>query len=98
MNTFMILSSCEILSAGEDGTLRNLNFAIEGQNSELSQKIILQKLGLHRRHATLPNIIGIDLTESKKRDWADIVTIHQNHSNAYLWRFKYFNNSFIVDC
>ncbi len=78
-----------MLSAGSDGTFRLFNFALEAQNRELSQKPILKKIGLQRRNERLPLITGFDCCESRKRDWSDVATIHKNHSNAYLWRFKY---------
>ena len=81
-------TSCEILSAGSDGTLRLFNTAIEVQNRELSQNTILKKLGMQRRNERLPVTIGFDFSETRQRDWGDLVTIHKNHANAYVWKFK----------
>lgn len=80
--------SCEMLSAGADGAFRLFNFAVESQNREMSQKPILKKLGLNRRNERLPEMTGFDFCETRQRDWADIVSIHKNHSNTYLWRLK----------
>lgn len=52
------ISSCELLSAGVDNTFRLFNFALEAQNRELTQKPMLKKLGIQRRHEKLPSIIG----------------------------------------
>ena len=46
----MSCTSCVILSAGSDNTLRFFNTAVEAQNSEFSQKTMLKTLGLSRRH------------------------------------------------
>ena len=81
-------TSCEIVSAGSDGTLRLFNTAIEVQNRELSQNTILKKLGMQRRNERLPVTIGFDFSETRQRDWGDLVTIHKNHANVYVWKFK----------
>ena len=79
--------SCEILSAGSDGSLRVFNTALEAQNKELSQGTILKKLGLRRRGQRLPVTTGFDFSEARQKDWANVATIHKNHSNTYLWKF-----------
>jgi U3 small nucleolar RNA-associated protein 21 len=79
--------SCEILSAGSDGSLRVFNTALEAQNKELSQGAILKKLGLRRRGQRLPVTTGFDFSEARQKDWANVATIHKNHSNTYLWKF-----------
>ena len=81
-------TSCEIVSAGSDGTVRLFNTAIEVQNRELSQNTILKKMGLRRRNERLPVAVGFDFSEARQRDWGDMVTIHRNHANAYVWRFR----------
>ena len=81
-------TSCEILSSGSDGSLRLFNTAIEAQNRELSQKPILQKLGLLRRNQRLPRIVDMDFSETRARDWANCITAHDGHSSAYLWKYK----------
>ena len=81
--------SCELISASNDGTLRLFNTAIENQNRELSQKPILKKLGLLRRHERLPECINFDFCETRQRDWGNLVTIHYNHEYAYVWKFKH---------
>lgn len=81
--------SCEMISAGSDCTLRLFNTAIESQNRELSQKPILKKQGLLRRNERLPECVGFDFTETKQRDWGNLVSIHKDHMNAYVWKFKH---------
>ena len=81
--------SCEIVSAGVDGTVRLLNTAIESQNREMSQKPILKKLGLQRRNERLPPVLDFDFSETRARDWGNMVTIHRGHANAYVWRYKH---------
>lgn len=81
--------SCEMISAGSDGTLRLFNTALETQNREMSQKPILRKLGFQRRNERLPECIGFDFSETRQRDWGDMVTVHRNHCNTYVWRFKH---------
>jgi len=81
--------SCEMISAGTDGTLRLFNTAIETQNRELSQKPILKKLGLQRRNERLPPCTSFDFSETRQRDWGNLVSIHQDHANTYVWKFKH---------
>ena len=81
--------SCEMVSAGSDGTLRLFNTAIESQNREMSQKPILKKLGLSRRNERLPVVADFDFSETRQKDWGNLVTIHHHHANAYLWRYKH---------
>lgn len=80
--------SCELLSCGSDGTIRLFNTAIDAQNRALSQKPILKKLGMVRRSERLAVCTGMDFSEARQRDWSNLVTIHKNHSNAYLWNYK----------
>jgi U3 small nucleolar RNA-associated protein 21 len=80
--------SCDIVSAGSDGTLRLFNHAREVQNMEYSQKQLLKKLGVRYRNASLPPIRNFALCETRGRDWGTIVTIHDGHSDAYVWKHK----------
>ena len=91
-----------MLSAGTDQTFRLFNFALEQQNRELSQQPILKKLGLQKRQEKLPIVTGgyilecarsvivsdFSFSETRQRDWGDVVTAHQNHANVYVWRFR----------
>ena len=80
--------SCQILSAGQDQAFRLFNYAVESQNREISQKPMLKRLGYNKRQQKLPLMINFAHCETRSNDWDDIVSIHQNHCNAYLWRLK----------
>ena len=81
--------SCELISAGSDGTLRLFNSAIESQNREFSQKPALKRYGMVRRNEKLPVVIDFDFVETRQRDWGNLITAHKNHSNVYVWRYKH---------
>lgn len=38
---------------------------------------------------------GFDFCETRQYEWSDVATIHQNHSNTYLWRFR-FESIFVI--
>lgn len=87
-------TSCEILSCGAggpagDSSFRVFNTAIEAQNREVSQKPMLKQLGMQRRNEQLPPMLSFDLCETRQRDWSNVVSIHQNHSVAYLWKYSH---------
>jgi U3 small nucleolar RNA-associated protein 21 len=75
-----------LLSAGSDNTFRFFNTAVETQNIEMSQKVILKKVGLLHRSERLSRVIGFDSCETRRRDWGDIVTIHSQSCSAYVWK------------
>jgi hypothetical protein len=64
---------------------------------QFSQKKLLQKLHVPKldegtgnedaryRHG-LPAIMSFAMSESKNRDWGTIVTIHDSHAQAYVWK------------
>ena len=81
--------SCEMISAGTDGTLRLFNTAIEAQNRELSQKPILKKLGLQRRNERLSPCTAFDFCETRQRDWGNMVSIHKDTASAFVWKYKH---------
>ena len=81
--------SCELISVGVDGTVRLFNTAVESQNREMSQKPLLKKLGLFRRNERLSQCIGFDFSETRQRDWGNMVTIHQSDARAYVWRNRH---------
>lgn len=80
--------SCEIVSCGSGGDIRLINTGRESQNRQMSQKAILKKLGYDRRRALLPPAIGVDFSETREKDWGNMVSIHKNHSNAYTWKYR----------
>ena len=42
-------------------------------------------LGLDKSELLLKEIIGLARNDTKSRDWGDLVTIHKDHSMAYVW-------------
>ena len=82
-------TSCELISAGSDGTLRYFNSALESQNREFSQNPILKHFGMHRRNQRLPMVTSFDFVETRQRDWGNLVTSHHNHSNVYVWKYTH---------
>lgn len=82
-------ASCEMLCTGQDGSLRLLNSVLPEHSREMSQKTILKRLGMQRKNERLPPIIDFDFSETRQRDWGNIVTCHRNHSSAYVWRHKH---------
>ncbi|KAL3799459.1 hypothetical protein HJC23_013914 [Cyclotella cryptica] len=91
-------SSCQILSCGGSGdlSLRVFSSARSNLDKEYSQGAGLErkakkfgKLGPEgRAELLLPEIIGLATSESRSRDWGDLVTIHRNHAMAYVWSTK----------
>jgi U3 small nucleolar RNA-associated protein 21 len=54
----------------------------------MSQKPLLKKLGLSRRGERLPDCIDFDFCETRQRDWGNLASIHKDHPDAYVWKFK----------
>jgi len=84
-------SACQILSSGgPDRTLRIFSTARSVLDKEYSQGAGLEKkarqLGLdNTAELLLPPLTDLALCEARSRDWGDLVTIHENHSFAYVW-------------
>lgn len=84
-------SSCQILSSGgPDRTLRVFSTARTVLDKEYSQGQGMEKrarmLGLESRaELLLPPLRAMAMSEARSRDWGDLVTIHQDHSFAYVW-------------
>lgn len=89
-------ASCQILSCGGQGdnSLRVFSTARSVLDREYSQGKGLEKkareLGLENGKADLllKEIIGVAYSETKSRDWGDLVTIHKDHAIAYVWSTK----------
>ena len=88
-------ASCQILSCGGkgDSSLRIFSTARSVLDREFSQgKGLLKKsrdFGLEdKSEILLKPIIGMAMCETKSRDWGDLVTIHKDHSFAYVWSTK----------
>jgi len=87
-------SVCQILSSGgPDRTLRVFSTARSVLDKEYSQGKGLEKrakkLGMEdKAELLLPPLTNMALADSRSRDWGDLVTIHQDHSFAYVWSTK----------
>ncbi|GLD95882.1 hypothetical protein PINS_up004560 [Pythium insidiosum] len=85
-------TSCQILSAGQDRAFRVFHTAREQQSTELSQGPMLKKAKkLHVRveDLKLPPITQFCAMETRERDWANVLTCHENEMAAYVWRFEH---------
>lgn len=87
-------AACQILSSGGlDRTLRVFSTARTVLDKEYSQGKGLikkaKKLGMDSTaELLLPPLITMGMSEARTRDWGDLVTIHQEHSFAYVWSTK----------
>jgi U3 small nucleolar RNA-associated protein 21 len=83
---------CQILSAGQDRAFRVFHTAREQQSRELSQGHVLKKarrLNVRVEDLKLPPIVQFASMETRARDWANVVTCHENEIAAYVWRFEH---------
>ncbi|KAL7686337.1 putative small-subunit processome, Utp21, WD40-repeat-containing domain-containing protein [Plasmopara halstedii] len=83
---------CQILSAGQDRAFRVFHTAREQQSRELSQGSVLKKarsLNVRVEDLKLPPIVQFAAMETRARDWANVVTCHENELAAYVWRFDH---------
>lgn len=84
-------AACTILSSGSnDRTLRVFSTARSVLDKEYSQGKGLVKrareLGMEsKRDLLLPPTTAMASSEARSRDWGDLITIHKNHSFAYVW-------------
>jgi U3 small nucleolar RNA-associated protein 21 len=87
-------ASCQIFSCGGKGdcSLRLFSTARSVLDREFSQgKGLVKKandLGLNKSDLYLNEIIGLATSDARTRDWGDMVTIHKDHSMAYVWSTK----------
>lgn len=87
-------ASCQILSCGGKGdhSLRLFSTARSVLDREFSQgKGLVKKasdLGLDKADLCLSEIVGLATSEARSRNWGDLVTIHKDHSMAYVWSTK----------
>ncbi|GMF40092.1 unnamed protein product [Phytophthora fragariaefolia] len=82
---------CQILSAGQDRAFRVFHTAREQQSREMSQGPVLKKarrLNVRVEDLKLPPIVQFAAMETRDRDWANVVTCHENEIAAYVWRFE----------
>ena len=87
-------SACQILSGGStDRSLRIFSTARTVLDKEFSQGKGLTKkskaLGMvSKSDLLLPPIVQMATSETRSRDWGDLVTIHKNHAMSYVWSTK----------
>ena len=87
-------SACQILSGGSmDRSLRIFSTARAVLDKEFSQGKELAKkskaLGMvSKSDLLLPPIIQMAISQTRSRDWGDLVTIHKNHAISYVWSTK----------
>jgi U3 small nucleolar RNA-associated protein 21 len=87
-------SACQILSSGgADRTLRIFSTVRSVLDKEYSQGRGLEKrarkLGLaSKSELLLPPMTALVTSETRSRDWGDLVTIHKEHAFAYVWSSK----------
>lgn len=87
-------TSCQLISAGSiDRTVRLFSTARSVLDKEFGQGLGLEKrakqLGLSsKEELLLPPVTEMAMAQSRSRDWGDMVTIHQQHSLAYVWSTK----------
>ena len=87
-------SSCQLVSAGsKDHTVRLFSSARSVLDKEFGQGLGLEKrakqLGLSsKEELLLPVVRDMAFSQARSRDWGDMVTIHHQHSIAYVWSTK----------
>jgi U3 small nucleolar RNA-associated protein 21 len=91
-------SSCQILSCGGPGdlSLRLFSTARSNLDKEFSQGPGLEKKARKfgkigpegRAELLLPEVLALATSETRSRDWGDLVTIHRDHAMAYVWSTK----------
>lgn len=95
MGTGADARGCQILSAGSDRALRVFNTARDAQSREMSQGPLLKKA--RKLHLAGPDaesggrlrpIRAFAATETRARDWCNVITCHESDCNAYVWRFE----------
>ncbi|TYZ62185.1 hypothetical protein PybrP1_004937 [[Pythium] brassicae (nom. inval.)] len=82
---------CQILSAGQDRAFRVFHTAREQQSTEMSQGPLAKKarrMNVRAEDLKLPPITQFAAMETRERDWANVVTCHENEPAAYVWRFE----------
>lgn len=47
--------------------------------------LVLSKVAVEELR--LPPILSFAAVETRSRDWANVITCHEGHSHAYVWKF-----------
>ena len=81
-----------LLSAGGDDRALRVFSAIQDQQSlELSQSHVerrAKRLKIAETELKLPPVASMAWSETRERDWANVVTCHVGEPRAYTWRLK----------
>ena len=90
--TFYGEGGLRLLSAGGDDRALRVFSAIQDQQSlELSQSHVerrAKRLKIAEKELKLPPISSMAWSETRERDWANVVTCHVGEPRAYTWRLK----------
>ncbi|KAF6265106.1 WD40 repeat-like protein [Scenedesmus sp. NREL 46B-D3] len=82
-----------LLSAGADRSFRLFSTIQDQQSRELSQKHTAaraKKLKVSQEELKLPRVTQLAASETRERDWANVVTCHAGDPAAYTWRLAHF--------
>ena len=82
---------CQILTGSSDQTFRVVHTARDAQSTEFSQGKLARRaanLGVPVRELRLPAVTAIAASDTRGRDWSDIVTCHRGVAHARLWSFR----------
>ena len=82
---------CQILTGSPDQTFRVVHTARDAQCGEFSQGKLARRaanLGVSIRELRLPAVTAIAASDTRGRDWSDIVTCHRGVAHARLWSFR----------
>lgn len=79
------------MSAGRDHSLRSFSTVRDEQNFEFSQGRLAKKAkdrGVSMDDLKLPQIVDLDVNDSKTKDWDNIITCHANDNACRTWSSK----------
>eukprot|EP00752_Nemacystus_decipiens_P004264 g3895.t1 len=80
-----------VLSAGTDRSFRVFHTVRDCLSQELSQKPLVKVATRHRVTTQddfkLRPVLSFAATETRARDWCNIITCHEEDSNAYVWSY-----------
>ncbi|CAM9715574.1 unnamed protein product, partial [Sphacelaria rigidula] len=80
-----------VLSAGTDRTFRVFHTVRDCLSQELSQKPLVKVANRHRVTTQddfkLRPVLSFAASETRARDWCNIVTCHEDDSNCYVWSY-----------
>ncbi|CAM9336689.1 unnamed protein product, partial [Ectocarpus fasciculatus] len=80
-----------VLSAGTDRSFRVFHTVRDCLSQELSQKPLVKVATRHRVTTQddfkLRPVLSFAASETRARDWCNIITCHEEDSNAYVWSY-----------